>query len=297
MPAGNETLGKVCLMASISWRARSLKAALRAALEQAGMSGREAAETLGIPRMRLHRWLSNEDAAPDVDDVKRLLDCVGADDTIRDGILTMAATPDVDWLVSGPPGINPHLAAVLELERYAVRITEWQPLVWPGLLQSSGYARAVFAGSGDLTHAEVEASVMMRIGRRDALTRHNPIEFTALVGLPAVHGLVGGPEVMAEQLSHVRGVTNLANVTIQLVDLSGGWTPGHAGGFILYEFANMPPAVHIEHYRTGAVIGEAADVAAYKSAAETIRRAAMSPEQSAGLIADAIPNSNMETTS
>lgn len=296
-------------MVSISWRARSLKAALRAALEQAGMSAREAAEALHLPRMRVHRWLAVEEAPPTLGDVRALLGCLDLPDDVRDRILGMASTPDVDWLVNGPPGINPHLASVLELERYATRITEWQPLVWPGLLQSSGYARDIFARSGYLTADQIESSVMMRVGRRDVLTRmhpttHRPIEFTALVGLPAVHGMVGGPEVMAEQLSHVRGVTNLPNVTIQLVDLAGEWTPGHAGGFIVYDFdddmppaMHMPPAVHIEHFRTGAVIGDEADVAAYKTAVETIRRAAMSPGQSVGLIADAIPNSNMETTS
>jgi hypothetical protein len=283
-------------MASISWRARSLKAALRAALEASGMSAREAAEALGVPRMRVHRWLADDEPAPDAEDTASFLACINITGDERDRILTLARRPDVDWLVSGPPGINPQLASVLELERYAVRITEWQPLIWPGLLQASGYARALFSASGYLNDTEAEASVMMRIARRDALTRRNPIEYTALVGLPAVHGMVGDADVMAEQLSHVRGVAALDNVTIQLVDLARGWTPGHAGAFILYEFESMPAAVHIEHYRSGVVIGDEADVAAYKTAAETIRRAAMSPEQSVGLIADAIPNSNVETT-
>lgn len=283
-------------MTSISWRARSLKVALRAALTRSGISAREVANQLGVSHTKVNRWLRDDAPPPSEADTASLLAVASVTGDERERVLAIARTQDVDWLVSGPPGINPQLASVLELERYATRITEWAPLGFPGLLQSAVYARDVFARSG-LAPAEVEASVMMRIARRDALTRPNPVQFSAFVGLPAVHGWRDEPAVMADQLSHVRGVTALENVTMQVVDLNRVWTPGHAGAFILYEFDNdMPSAVYLEHYRSGAVIGDEADVAAYKDAAEAIRRAAMSPEATAELIAGIIPSTGMETT-
>jgi hypothetical protein len=285
----------VCFMASISWRARSVKAALRAALKESGKSAREVARELDVPRMRVNRWLDDDEPPPNAEDTALFLARINTGGDERDRILTLARTPDVDWLVSGHPGINPQLATVLELERYATRITEWQPLIWPGLLQSSSYAREVISRSGEFAEQEIETRVMMRLARRDALTRRQPVEFTALVGLPAVLGTVGEPDVMADQLSHVRGVTGLPNVTIQVVDLSQEWTPGHAGAFILYEFSDMPATVYLEHHRSGATLVDEADVADYKAAAEIIRRAAMSPEETARLIADAIPRDSKET--
>jgi transcriptional regulator with XRE-family HTH domain len=282
-------------MASISWRARSLKAALRAALDQSGMSAREVARQLDVSHTKVNRWLADDEAAPNAEDTASLLARINVTGDERDRILSIARAADTDWIVSGPPGINPQLASVLECERFAIRVFEWQPLVWPGLLQSNRYAEAIISSSGNLASAEVHARVLMRIARRDALTRPQPIEFIALVGMPAVQGRVGGADVTVDQLSHVRGVTKQDNVTIQVVDLGGDWTPGHAGGFILYEFEDMPPAVYLEHYRSGAFLVDAGDVAAYKDAAETLRRVAMSPEESAGLIADAIPSSK-ETT-
>ncbi len=262
------------------------------------MSRRSVAERLNVSHTKVNRWLSDDWPAPNEADTASLLVCVGVTGAQRDRVLSIARAADADWMVSGPPGINPQLAGVLECERDAVRIFEWQPLVWPGLLQSSDYARAVIARSGDLSDAEVAARVMMRLARRDALTRARPVQFTAVVGMPAVTGRIGGPAVMADQLSHVRDVTARDNVTIQVMDLGGDWTPGHPGAFILYEFADdMPPTVYLEHYRSGAFLVDEADVAAYKAAAETIRRAAMSPDESAGLIADAIPSTTMETTS
>jgi transcriptional regulator with XRE-family HTH domain len=283
-------------MATISWRARALKAALRSALEHSGISAREVARQLDVSHMKVNRWLADDSTAPNAEDTASFLACITVTGDERDRLLSMARAEDADWMVSGPTGINPQLASVLECERYAVRITEWQPLVWPGLLQSRDYARAVFSRGGDLTPQELEMRVMMRIARRDALTRRRkPVQFTALIGLPAVHGRIGGPEVMADQLSHVQGVTRQDNVTIQVVDLNTDWTPAHAGGFILYEFDDeLPAAVYLEHFRSWAVLVDEADVADYKTAVEIIRREAMSPEQSAGLIADVIPT--METT-
>lgn len=284
-------------MATISWRARSLKAALRSALEDARMSRREVATQLGVSHTKIVRWLSDDWPAPGEADTASLLQAIHITGDERDRIISVARAADADWLVAGPPGINPQLASVLECERYAVRIFEWQPLVWPGLLQSSDYARAVISSAGDLTDAEVNARVLMRVGRRDALTRTNPVELTAVVGMPAVLGRIGGVNVMAGQLAHVRDVTARDNVKVQVLDLSGDWTPGHPGAFILYEFDdNMPPTVYLEHYRSGAFLVDEADVAAYQAAAESLRRVAMSPEQSVGLIADAIPTSTMETT-
>ncbi|MGB3443972.1 MAG: helix-turn-helix transcriptional regulator [Actinophytocola sp.] len=283
-------------MATISWRARSLKAALRSALEDSGMSRREVATQLNVSHTKVIRWMSDDWPAPSEADTASVLVCINVTGDERDRVLSIARAADADWMVSGPPGINPQLASVLEVERYAVRIFEWGPLVWPGLLQSSDYARAVIARSGDLTDIEAEARVMMRIARRDALTRAKPVELTAVVGLPAVQGKIGGATVMADQLSHVGTVIGLDNITIQVLDLSGDWTPGHPGAFILYEFADMPPAVYLEHYRSGAFLVDEADVAAYQGAAETLRREAMSPPATARLIADAIPNSSLETT-
>jgi len=282
-------------MSTVSWRARSLKTALRDALEQADVSGREAAKRLGVSPMRVSRWLDYREAAPSAADVSRLLEAIGVtgDDAYR--IIQLADAAGDDWLLSGPPGINPQLAAVLACERDAIRITECAPTVVPGLLQIRDYARSII-GSGGLERHEVETRVTWRIARSDALTRRtNPVDFTAFIGLPAIHATIGGARVMGDQLAHVIDFGRRGNVTIQAVDMSGDWTPMHAGAFVIYEFETMPPAVYLEHYRSGALVTEEDDVAAYQTAAEKVRRGAMSPADTLELIANAIPR-DMETT-
>jgi hypothetical protein len=252
------------------------------------MSAREVGRQLDVSHMKIGRWI-NEETIPSPEDVSALLAVLGVTGDERERILSMARATESDWLVSGPPGINPQLASVMECERDAQRITEWAPLVTPGLLQTSDYARAVISrGGAGLPDHEIETRVMMRIARRDAITRREPVELNAVIGLPAIHGLIGGSDVMADQLAHVADLARRDNVTVQALDLGGDWLSAHAGPFILYEFRDMPATVYLEHYRSGAFLVDEDDVAAYRSAAEEIRREAMSPDDTAGLIASVI---------
>lgn len=281
-------------MVTSSRRARSLKAVLRDVLKRSNVSGRQAAERLGVSPMRVSRWLSNKEPAPSAADVSRLLTAIDVTGEEYDRIVAMAEATGNDWLTSGPSGINPQLASVIECERDAHRIIDCAPTVMPGLLQIRSYAQAVIASSSrneKLADYQVETRVLMRVGRAEAITRRRaPVEFTALIGLPAITGSIGGPKVMADQLAHIADMATLDNVTIQAVDLSGDWNPAHAGAFVIYEFDDeQPPTVYLEHMFSGAFLVETADVAAYQASAESLRREAMSPADTLELIASVIP--------
>jgi transcriptional regulator with XRE-family HTH domain len=279
-------------MATGTPRARSLAAMLREVLKQDGRSAREIARQLGVSHMTVNRWLSGE-TAPNSENVADFLAQLGIEGDECDRILGVArASDESPWVISGPPGISPQLASVMDCERTARRITEWSPLVVPGLLQTSAYARHIITrGAGAVSAQEIETRVMVRVARRDALTRPHPVELHALIGSTAIRGGIGGPGVMADQLQYLIDLGKWPSVTLQVVDLAGDWHPGFAGPFIIYEFDDMPPQVYLEHHRTGTFVVDTADVAAYQTAADAIRREAMSPDQAAGLIADAIPAS------
>lgn len=284
-------------MAMSARRARQLAAVLRDALDRAGVSRREAARRLGKSHTWVNDWLSDSDPKPPKsEDVASLLAVIDVTGEERDRIIQLARSDDADWLVSGPPGMNPQLATVMECERDATTITAWAPLVIPGLLQTSDYARSVISrGSPNLTAHEIDSMVMVRNARRDILVRRNPVTLRAFIGLPAIHGGIGGPEVMADQLTHVLEMGKRDNVSVQAVDLSGDWYPAHAGQFVIYEAAGLPPTVYLEHHRSGAFLDSESDVAAYQNAALQLQEEAMSPSLTAGLIADVITRS-LETT-
>lgn len=271
---------------------------LRDVLKQSTFSAREVARHLDVSHTKVNRWLSSE-TAPSSEDVAAFLAVLEVVGDERDRILALArASDESPWVISGPPGISPQLASVMDCERTARRITEYNPLAIPGLLQTHHYARHIISrGAAEGVSAqEIETRVMVRVARRDALTRPRPVELVALIGEHAIRACVGSPSLMAEQLRYLEQVSAWPSVTLEIVELTGDWHPGFAGPFIIYEFDDMPPQVYLEHHRSGAFLVDPADVAAYQTAADTIRRAAMSPSQAAGLIADAIPSSSMSST-
>lgn len=275
-------------MATISWRARALKAALRSALKESGMSARKVAEKLDVHHSKVNRWLADDGPAPNVEDTTSFLVCINVTGDEKERVMSIARAADTNWMVAGPPGVDPQLASVLECERYASRIFEFQLVWWPGLLQSGDYARALMAQDGTIKPDEVEARVMIRNARRDVLTRvSKPVRFDAVVGLPAIHGRFVSDEVRATQLGHVQSLCELDNVTVRAADIGTQRTPG--GPFIIYWSDNMPTTVYLEHTQSSVFIVKPDVVRIYTDLAEQLRREAMSPEDTSRLIANAIP--------
>src|SRR5690606_18027389 len=269
-----------CMSARIaSPRVRALSAALRHARLGAGVGQRELARQLGIQHPTLSYWERGA-RVPSPEDVAAILATLGITGEERERILDLARhASEPNWLAAGVPGMSPGLAGVLDCERTATKITDWSPLLMPGLLQTSDYARVILA-NGNLPAQEVEPRVMMRMARRDVITRSRPVAFTGLIGEAALYNPIGGPEVMADQLRHVLKMADSETITVQVVPTDSGWHPGLSGPFILFDFADSPSIVHIEHHRSSAFLYEEKDVEDYQTATENIRGVAMSPAES-----------------
>jgi hypothetical protein len=268
-------------------RGKALAAALRAAREAAGLGLRELARRLEIRHATLSNWETGK-RVPRPEDVASVLTAIGIDGQDQERIIELARhASEPNWLTAGIPGVSQQLAGAMECESTATTITEWEPLVIPGLLQTSDYARAIIA-SGEMSRSEVEALVHVRIGRRDVLTRRNPVHLVALIGEAAILDYIGSDEIMADQLRHLLRMASLDTVDVQVVPSGVGWHPGRMGPFVLFDFADAPSIVHLEHHRSGVFLSDVKDVKAYRTAADTVRRVAMSPEESAKFVADVI---------
>ncbi|HVV23284.1 MAG TPA: helix-turn-helix transcriptional regulator [Pseudonocardiaceae bacterium] len=273
-------------------RAKALAAALRQARDNTGVAGREIARRLGVSHAAVSHWETGK-RVPRLEDVASLLAVLGVTGDDRERILELARhAADPDWLTVGIPGVVQQLAGVMECERTAKFIAEWSPWVIPGLLQSSDYARAII-GAGGVSPADVEARLIVRLGRRDVLSRRDLDELVVLIGEPAIRQEIGGPAVMAEQLRYLLRLAG-SGITMQVVPIGKGWHPGLAGPFIFYRFADSPSIVHIEHHRSSAFVFDDNDVAGYADAVATVRGAALNPTESAVLINEVI--AALETT-
>lgn len=275
-------------------RARALAAALRGARENANVGQRELARKLGIQHPQLSYWERGQ-RQPKIEDVAGILACLGVVGSERDRILDIAKhVSEHNWVTAGTPGMSPGLAGLLDCEKTATAITDWSLSVVPGLLQTSDYARAILAAGDLLSSSEIEPRVMMRLARRDVLTRRNPATLTALVGEEALREVIGSRAIMADQLRNLISLSEMPTVVLRVVPSRCGWHPGLGGPFVVYDFDDSPSIVHLEHYRSSAFLYEAKDVQEYQVAATKVREMAMTVEDSTRLITKV--TQEMETT-
>ncbi len=220
---------------------------------------------------------------PKPEDVAQILATLGVVGAKYDELVDMARDADQpNWLDTSHTGIRRELTTLIEFERTAQRITDVATIVIPGLLQTSGYARAILGETSN----DVDARVAMRVGRRDALMRRDAPEFVALIWEVALREPLGGYRTMVDQLHHITAMAERPNITVQILPAgSTRWHPAHAGSFILFNFPKSAPIVHVEHFHSTAFLHREKDVLAYEAATTTLQQLAMSPEDSVGLIA------------
>lgn len=264
-------------------RARALGAELRAKREAAGYGVRELAALLGMSHSAISRYETGT-RVPRPEDVAAILTALGVDNAEREALINRARDPGrPQWLAIGMTEQQRQLATLLEYERFATRIVDVSPLLIPGLLQTSDYARSIMRDA-DVPTGEIETRVAARLGRRDVLTRQSGATLLALVGEAVLRGNIGGPEVMRGQLRHLMTMGDQPSVDLRVVPIGGGWHPGLEGPFVLVE-GDEGPVVHIEGRRSGLFLHEQDDVDAYRTGVEKVLRVAMSAQDTAAFIA------------
>lgn len=212
---------------------------MRAAREKRGMSGRQLAGQIGYSHVTVSGWETGA-KVPDPVQLGAYLGAAGIVGEEREQIESLAKNAsDPNWLA---PGLNEQLGPVLEYERTAGQIFNWEPFQVPGLLQTGDYARAVFSGSSR-TPAELETAIVMRVGRAEVLTRPLPVDGVFVIGEAALRETIGDDQIMAHQFRHLLAMDERPNVTVRLLPFGRGWHPGLVGAFCLYRFAEQSPIV------------------------------------------------------
>jgi hypothetical protein len=124
---------------------------------------------------------------------------------------------DPDWL-------RTHL----ELEGKATVLKTYELGVVPGLLQTPGYARALFISAGS---KDVDGQVAKRMERQQILSKKEPPDVWVLLAESVLGWQVGGADVMREQLARLLEVSELPNVVLRVVPRTAGAHLGLYGTF------------------------------------------------------------------
>ncbi len=126
------------------------------------------------------------------------------------------------------------------------------------------------------------------------LTRREPANLLALVGEAAIRQEIGGRDVVLDQMHHLLNYAQMPTVDLRIVSSTAGWSPALEGPFVLIDFDDERPIVHVENRRAGLFFHEPDDIEAYRNAVDRVKSVAMSPADTTKLIADVI--TELETT-
>ncbi|MFE2279678.1 helix-turn-helix domain-containing protein [Streptomyces sp. NPDC059454] len=171
------------------------------------------------------------------------------------------------------------------IEAEVVSRFSYDPLLVPGLLQTEGYARAVFAGHcPPLSEEIIEQHTEARLSRQKLLTRVPLAELSFIVSEEALRDPVGGPEVMGEQWQRLLEVSTLRNVEVQVMPAGRGFHPGKNGPFVVVESHEHRLLGYFESQGVGCVVTDPAEVSAFSLRYGKLRSQALNVEESARLI-------------
>jgi transcriptional regulator with XRE-family HTH domain len=186
--------------------------------------------------------------------------------------------------------LNLPYSAYVGLEADALEIMYFSLAIVPGLLQTEPYARVVIRSiSRELPEASVDELARVRI-ERQARVLHSataPPRFAAVVDEGALRRMVGGPDVMCEQLRSLRKSAELPNITIRVVPFGAGALPVGTNMFSILRFGreSMPDVVYLETLTGELVLDSERERSEYNAAFAALTEMAASEAETLELIA------------
>jgi transcriptional regulator with XRE-family HTH domain len=269
-----------------SVRQRRVSAELRALRQTKGLTCQQVADALDWSVSKVSRMETGvRGLFPD--DVAAMLGYLGAPAKLRDELLHLVREGEKpNWIQIGS-GLPKLWRNLIRIENEATAIYNYEPLVVPGLLQTPDYTREVL-GVTLRDHAEgaIDNLVRTRMGRQAILSRPDGPTLHVMVDEVVVRRRVGGAVVMSGQLQHLLNMAGRPRVELRVVPFAAGATPGLSGPAMIMEFLDQPTLVYVEVRGASGFLEEAREIQRAKVAWRELRSMALSPEDSARLIAD-----------
>lgn len=215
-------------------RRRQLGADLRRLRELKGLTLEEAGARVGISKATLSRYETKEGTVkwPAVDALCREY---GASDEERGALVELAKGAKIQgWWRSLADPIPESMNLMLTLEDEVVREDHYASVYVPGLLQTRAYAEAVHRASEvQCPEREVQHMVDIRMKRQELLERDEPPHIWCVIDEAAIRRVVGGQQVMRDQLRHLLDMCNRPNITVQALPFSTGAHAAAVGSFAI----------------------------------------------------------------
>jgi transcriptional regulator with XRE-family HTH domain len=174
-----------------------------------------------------------------------------------------------------------------EHESRATTLRWYEPLLVPGLLQTHGYAQALFRTRVGVTDEQIEEMVAARMDRQAVLSRDRPPTLWVVLDEGVIRRQVGGPSVMAEQLSHLIDMMRRPNIVVQVIPVSIGAHEGLRGPFTIADFEDAPSIAWQDAAVFGQYVNDANGIGALMAVWDSLKSEALPRSASLALMEEA----------
>jgi transcriptional regulator with XRE-family HTH domain len=262
---------------------RELGALLRALRNERSLTVEQVAERLLCSPSKVSRMETGQGAT--ARDIRDLCELYGvADAAERDRLMTMAreGKRPTRW-----QRYELVYTAYAELEEDALAISAFQSSAVHGLLHTADYARANHDSSiprlsPELINLQIEA----KLARQCILTQADPPSFAVVLDEAALHRMVGGRQVMADQLAKILDMSALPNVTVQILPFELGAHPALESNFTILQLPDPAPGVvFVEGMIGSTYLDRPGDLNRYRDTFNELQSIALNPKDAGDLIA------------
>lgn len=274
-------------MGSPTIRRRQLSGTLRRMRHENGLTLDQVAENLEWSTAKVSNIETGRTARPSVTDVGAVLRVYGISETSREyaEIVDLARqSRERGWWTRYDDVLT---GSYVGFEAEASRISSYEPLVIPGLLQTSEYAEFhTRAAAVPGQQQDVERAVSARMQRQDILDREQPPELWMIIDEAALRRLEAAPEVMRGQLRRLLEATERDTTTIQVLPLGKSLLTGLVSPFVIldYQERDVDPVVFLETNTDGLYLDRTQEVYRYRRIFEQAQSIASGPQDSADIM-------------
>ena len=235
----------------------------------AGVSLDEAAKALRVKPLTIRR-LEKAEVSLKILYVELLLQTYGVDRQEIDEFIELAEKANrPGWWHRYRDVLPGWFTAYVSLESGARTLRTYEPHYVTGLLQTRGYARAVLrAGFPNDSDEELERRVDLRLRRQSLLTKPAAPTLWVVMEEAVLHRVVGGPDVMREQIDALLAAAEMEHVSLDIVPFSAGAHTGAFAAFTYFRFdePELPDIVYTELLSGAVYLDQRSDVSAHLEA-------------------------------
>lgn len=259
-------------------RQARLGAELRKLRERAGMTGREAAERLGVSPMQMSHMEVGRIGVSE-SRIRALMAQYGChDDELTDALAAMAKGRQRGWWETFR-GLLPDITLDLaEFEHYAHRLRSLQVVHIPGLLQTENYMRSMLGQAmPGLTAEELDRIIEFRLQRQRVLESEGPPTLGVVIHEAALRIRVGSRTIAREQLHALLDAADRPGVRVRVVPFE---TDGFTGsGFSMHYMEGVVRQLDTAQFDTvhGSVfVDDERELAGYRDVLDRVEKVALS---------------------